>query len=807
MLGSSYSRRSRFIGTSTASPTTFTSYLLRPKFPLRSYFRPKIIPSLTSYTADITGRPCRRLKTRKINAFPKMDVGKKKVTDYTEVTYREAVSKLKYLLAESYAAPRNTTTGRPYIRHFYRNGNTKINESVGDADDRSYISECSRSREVQGRDPSPSKSPYSSATIRNTKPCGNLVPAITDHSVPPELMSFIEKQEEYIEQLEQESQYCRDELSNLLAKVREVVAENEVLHSRTKTGFLRGALTERKSLRNTENGRSQGEEEGEGGEAEETAVIDGDEGTRGSKKSKLYPVLEGPSIVFESRISELEAQLTQARLELRKAQEGKGSSTRPEEYSGSSELKIQLDQALRSKYEAEVKLEEIQKNLSMLRDRELDATHKVKRSIDMAQQAEFEKAQAEAEVRRLRDELERQHERIREATHETSKRISEERQQIERRYSQQVEQLSADIAAHWDAASKSQLEAEKQRRELAELRRDLNQKQLLIDSLKKELQNKISMLQSDLSQALTEKDSAEQEILAGKLATERIERQARQEQSRLQTEINSYKQRLERADADLVHCRRENLRLTEQISSLEKEINMSKMAKLEENKDQGKADKDKELTTMIMEMESKHASTVAGLEGTLNSQATLVSQLSAECQSLTQRLEANSIKHKEEMASLQDNIKYLSNKIQNTIDKQTVNSSIMSNNEQSYVYDNISRNPVDQQQGIIQSATDMIQTGYNAMSEQNVHDKAEIENLEATHEYSLQNEDHNIQDKYQMNNQDYENYPTEQQYSEYDQYNPSQYDQNYMQDGQYSMKAETQDEAQYDQQSNKNTTN
>lgn len=81
-------------------------------------------------------------------------------------------------------------------------------------------------------------------------------------------------------------------------------------------------------------------------------------------------------------------------------------------------------------------------------------------------------------------------------------------------------------------------------------------------------------MQSDLNQTLSEKDAAEQEVLTGKLAAERSDRQARQEQSRLQAEINSYKQRLERADADLVHCRRENLRLSEQIASLEKEVNV-----------------------------------------------------------------------------------------------------------------------------------------------------------------------------------------------------------------------------------------
>lgn len=90
----------------------------------------------------------------------------------------------------------------------------------------------------------------------------------------------------------------------------------------------------------------------------------------------------------------------------------------------------------------------------------------------------------------------------------------------------------------------------------------------------KEIFSCLATLQSDLNQVLSEKDAAEQEVLTGKLAAERSDRQARQEQSRLQAEINSYKQRLERADADLVHCRRENLRLSEQIASLEKEVNI-----------------------------------------------------------------------------------------------------------------------------------------------------------------------------------------------------------------------------------------
>ncbi|XP_020710941.2 serologically defined colon cancer antigen 8 homolog [Athalia rosae] len=670
MLGAnSYPRRGRY-GVSTAATTPLqthnssNNFLVRPRIPLRSYSRPKTAANLLGVDAIGFGRS-KRLKSRKLNGFQKPETTKKKGPDYTDFAYREAVSKLKYLLAESYN-PRTTPRGGRYNT----GSNPKINiESGEDTDDRSLASEVSQGKGLLGNLP-PSSSPYLPRTKNSqlSRGCSNLAVLSRDpQSAPPELMSFIEKQEEYIEQLEKESQYCRDELGNLLGKVREVVAENDTLHDKNKNGFL-------KSVLDVYNDNSEEENQEPNDHS-----LQRDTGGKG-KRVRLQKILEGPSIVFESRISELEAQLTQAKVELRKVEEeNQANLRRLLEMGGgenNAEAKVQLERALRDKREAEAKLEELQRSLASVRDREADTAHKAKRTLDVLEHAQFEKSQAEAETRRLRDELERQHERLREAAQETSRRVAEERHQIERRYSQQIEQLTADAASHWDTASKSQLESEKQRREMGDLRRDLAQKQALIEELKKELQSKISAMQSDLSQAVAEKDAAEQEISASKLSAERAERQARQEQNRLQSEINSYKQRLERADADLVHCRRENLRLSEQIASLEKEVSLNKMVTSEEHRTPGTAtrgESDKELTSMIMDIETKHATTVAGLEDALANQATVVSQLSVECQSLTQRLEANSLKHKEEMASLQSNLNYLTSKIQDSLVQQNDN--------------------------------------------------------------------------------------------------------------------------------------
>ncbi|XP_078047745.1 serologically defined colon cancer antigen 8 homolog isoform X2 [Augochlora pura] len=618
--------------TTTGSPT---AYLARINFPLRNYS--KIKGNFFHYTDPINSVRMKRLslKSKKTNGIQKLDSSKKKSIDYSEMAYREAVSKLKYLLAESYVS--KPMLGKSQSIKDYQSSNIKVNESKEDANDKSLVvNHCTINNLPEDVNRVLNTQFTSCKNVRSMKTFNNLASSSTDsQSVPPELNSFIEQQEEYIQQLQQESQFCRNQLNKLLHKVREVVAENEALHYKNKTGFFKCVLDEYAHIDENDN-----ESDKEKSVQIETCDI---------KKSKT---MEGPNIVFESRISELEAQLTQAKLELRKMQDENQRNLKQMSISclnnDVSEIKIQLENALRAKYEAEMKVQDLQKTLTSIREQETEALQKIKQTGDAMQQIQFEKDQCNVEIKRLKDELDRQHGKLREATQEASKRIAEERQQVERRYSQQVEQLSADVASHWDVANRSQLESEKQRRELTELRRELSQKQTFIENIKKELQNKISNLQSDLNQALTEKDAAEQEVLAIKLAAERNERQNRQEQSRLQIEINSYKQRLERTETDLVHLRRENLRLSEQIASLEKEINANKPLGSEDlnMKDPTKSENGKELASMIIDMETKHAATVAGLEDALNNQATIVSRLTAECQSLTQRLEANSLKHK-----------------------------------------------------------------------------------------------------------------------------------------------------------------
>ncbi|XP_039280776.1 serologically defined colon cancer antigen 8 homolog isoform X4 [Nilaparvata lugens] len=592
------------------------------------HLRPRLSHSASSLSEML------RSKKSKPRKGGRMDNLRKRTTDYTDFAYKEAVSKLRYLLAESY----NPASGLPKytISHHHRHHHTVFADEVGTGTEMTSLP-------MPITHVSPPKRPFP-------------VPTNSAHQQPAELISFIEKQEEYIEQLEKESQYCRDELSNLMGKVKEVISENEGLHERRKSGILKTAF--------------------DSFEMEDYEDYDDD-----ANDEKEYKVTEpnskrplmGPNIVYESRISELEAQLTQAKMDLRKAQEEADSlrkqlaesrvypsSVAVENISElDSDRQIQMLQ--REKEELMEIVEKLQATVAQIRDKEANATQKVRRSLDVVDQAQFEKNQAELEVRRLKTEVDRLNEKLRESAAEQTRRLTE----VERRYATQAEQLSGDLASQWDNNTRLNLELDRQRRLETDLRRDLLHKAATIDDLKKELNSRITCrvkvgpvcpkgsLQSEVVAAGAEREGLETEAASARMALERAERAAKHDSARMQAEVQALRQRLDRADADLLHSRKENLRLGEHVSSLERELHMAKLAN-EEVGSMKDSKREKELTAMIMDMDSKHVKNVAELEGMIQSQTQLMEKLKDECQMLTRRLEDCTTRHKRDRSSLKD---------------------------------------------------------------------------------------------------------------------------------------------------------
>ncbi|CAH0697782.1 unnamed protein product [Spodoptera exigua] len=570
------------------------------------------------------------------------EYGLKRIPDYTELAYKEAVSKLRYFLSGNYA---------PSVRSYGGSASVKnLDESDGDLDKKYTSSYTLAEYKPRPRLTAKYATLYADSLNNYSSPHANTtsVPPTTASAgdvtggTNPDVINFIQKQEEYIEQLERESQYCRDELNNLLGKVKEVISENEHLHEAQKNKLISRMFHS-----------YNGSESDDLDELGDSTGLESDNKTtplkaRRSAKARSTR-LEGPNIVFESRIAELEAQLTQAKIDLKKVQEENNENKR-KLASGLVDstcldgFKRQIDNLQRDKSSLESQISKLKLSLE-----QRDDDGRYKRGSDAVEhQLREERNNLESELRRLKDELSKERSKVRELAGEGARRVLAERSAAEQRYNAHFDDLQHDLAAQYDNVAKLQLDLERQRREENELKRELSMKNSAIDELKMELKNKISSLQADLAQAHAEKASLEEELASARLAIERQQRQAKHETNRLNSEIQSLRQRLDRADADLVHSRRENLRLSEQISNLEKEQTMKNLTPISPEKNK----KEKELSTMLETMENKHAKTVAGLESMIQSQNSLMEKLTGECRLLTDKLDDANRRHKAERTQL-----------------------------------------------------------------------------------------------------------------------------------------------------------
>lgn len=136
-----------------------------------------------------------------------------------------------------------------------------------------------------------------------------------------DLFGFIEKQSEYIAQLEKETKYSRDELASMLDKVKDVIAENEELHQKQKTDLLTKMIQHLNEKTDGYDVSSPGD-----GKLVKVCVILKQKIKKYGRwcyNSYFQPRANdgNGNVILESKIAELEAQLSQARRNLRLAQE------------------------------------------------------------------------------------------------------------------------------------------------------------------------------------------------------------------------------------------------------------------------------------------------------------------------------------------------------------------------------------------------------------------------------------------------------------------------------------------------------
>lgn len=136
----------------------------------------------------------------------------------------------------------------------------------------------------------------------------------------------------------------------------------------------------------------------------------GSENEEPMSRSSNFNVISGPNILFESRISELEAQLAQTNIDYKKIVDENAELKRKRAFGGDSVIdsscsdayKKQIDNLQRDKTSLEDMVKKLQKQITEQKSLDAQVFSKTQRNRDLVEQANFEKTTSDIEIRRLK---------------------------------------------------------------------------------------------------------------------------------------------------------------------------------------------------------------------------------------------------------------------------------------------------------------------------------------------------------------------------------------------------------------------
>ncbi|XP_078672429.1 serologically defined colon cancer antigen 8 homolog isoform X1 [Branchiostoma floridae x Branchiostoma belcheri] len=504
------------------------------------------------------------------------------------------------------------------------------------------------------------------------------------HDLPPaeELVPLLTTQDGYIQQLEAENRYVKEELSLLKGRVKEVVDENQKLHESLKARHVAATLDEELGI------PQQIQENVPATNIGVDSTVPGAENLAraGEMKDKdlfqkWQKELERLKALYTAKTGQLEAQLKATKSELGRKEEecdALQGKVRQQESLGLlgpgvgetrqvggvcircaqqeavlsgtqvGTLEQNLQRVTRERDELMDALSQTRSLLSEMKQREDEAYEQVKQSVALVEQAHLEKTEALVQRAQVTEELANQRKRLEDIINDTNRRVKGEREAVQREYQQQVEQLKNKMSSLEKSQLALQAELDQAARDKASLQSELDETKGHLSAQGMDVDTMSDGVQSDLSRAVRSKHEAEQEMTRLKQKLERERKDWDQEHSRLSDEVAELRRRLRQAEKEAMDSREEGVHLTEAMNALQREANLARMEK--ESIERGRSDdlkeaiehaqrREKQLIAEMEQKERQQAQSSVDLDTLVTTQKDLISRLREECRDLTTKLE------------------------------------------------------------------------------------------------------------------------------------------------------------------------
>uniref|UniRef100_A0A8C5S0Q0 Serologically defined colon cancer antigen 8 n=1 Tax=Laticauda laticaudata TaxID=8630 RepID=A0A8C5S0Q0_LATLA len=420
-----------------------------------------------------------------------------------------------------------------------------------------------RQQEEKGNEISPSKKQAVLPT-RTAKATDQSLPALS------ELVPIINDQSQYINHLEAEVKFCKEEISELKAHIHVVVVENEKLQNDLK-------METEQTLR-------------------EQTVFNASVSSVEFKMSNInknvllkFYVIRNLKALSESQknCEELSGRLKHQHL-INTA----NSSNRPgglclncaqhEAVLSQTHSNVHMqtiERLTKERDELMAALSTIRKNLNEMQQRECSAYEQVKQAVHMTEEANLEKTKALVQCEQLKNEMERQKDRLeKELALQLDKRAGD-REAVREEMKKEKENLSSLVMSLSQNVAGLESQIDRITREKISLTNQLEEAQRHHASREMEINKVCGEIRYELNQTKMKKDEAEKEHKQYRTKTIRELEIKDQQIDKLQVLLHENKQRLEQAQQDTAKAKEECLKLTELLGKAEQQLHFLRLEK------------------------------------------------------------------------------------------------------------------------------------------------------------------------------------------------------------------------------------
>ncbi|NXJ14373.1 SDCG8 protein, partial [Odontophorus gujanensis] len=520
-----------------------------------------------------------------------------------------------------------------------------------------------------------------------------------------DLIPIINDQSQYINHLEAEVKFCKEELSEMKDQIRVVILENEDLHQKLKfltAEYTLGEQTLLDTSANNKNSWHLGSNDlkvnqpftSSSAHSRDPALLLKTVG----EVEKCHVELEKLKLLYQDKVNVFEAKVQSPRKHLSesqktcedldarlKQQKSLGSTTNSNRVGGLC-LRCAQQEAVLAQTHSDVHMQVIERvtkerddlmealvsvrqNMKEMQQRESNAYEQVKQAVQMTEEANLEKTKALVQCEQLRSKMKRQKNRLEKVLAVQLNKRSEEKEALREEMKKEREDLAPMVTAMSENVAMLDAQVERISREKKSLVSQLEESQHKLASYEMEMNKVCGEMRYQLNETKMKKDEAEKELREYRTKTVRQLEIKDQKIEKLELELNGNKQCLKQTQQDVAGAREECLKLTELLSKSEHQLHLTRLEK-ESISNEAKAralqaqQREQELTQKMQQMETQHEITVNELELLLTSQKTFIGKLKELCCSLASKLEQVSEKYRSEVSQLSQEKEYLRGRLE-----------------------------------------------------------------------------------------------------------------------------------------------